>query len=184
MRYTRQRGRRGRRRNVEVGGDCFRWNVEVETASGIVERSVRGRLIHSQYARDSLLADNRHSSAQRRNTGIRYDMRCYFNVRSNADMSQLNVPQGINNKKVEKEKLKSKKTDMLRSIGKQSGEYVESVLKEEKEGYGGKDLQKRKVLILELKSKGVRVVSRWNRWRKCHSTDWVIQHWREVERST
>ena len=34
---------------------------------------------------------------------------------------------------------------MLRSIGEQSGESVESV-GEEKEGYGGKDLQKRKVL--------------------------------------
>jgi len=34
---------------------------------------------------------------------------------------------------------------MLRSIGKQSGESVESVLDEkEKEGYSGKDLQKRK----------------------------------------
>jgi len=31
--------------------------------------------------------------------------------------------------------------DMLRSIGKQSAESME----EEKEGYGGKDLQKRKV---------------------------------------
>ena len=40
---------------------------------------------------------------------------------------------------------------MLRSIGKQSrdfGESVESVRKE-KEGYGGKDLQKREVLRLE-----------------------------------
>jgi len=36
---------------------------------------------------------------------------------------------------------------MLISIGKQSGESVESVPKEEKEGYeySGKDLQKRKV---------------------------------------
>jgi len=33
---------------------------------------------------------------------------------------------------------------MLRSIGKQSGESVVSP-EEEKEGYGGKDLQKRKV---------------------------------------
>jgi len=32
------------------------------------------------------------------------------------------------------------KKDMLRSIGKQSGESVESVLKEEKEGCGWKDL--------------------------------------------
>jgi len=36
-----------------------------------------------------------------------------------------------------------KKTDMLRSIGKQSGE---SSRQEEKEGCGGKDVQKRKVL--------------------------------------
>jgi len=28
---------------------------------------------------------------------IRYDTRCYFNVRSNADMSQLNLPHGTNN---------------------------------------------------------------------------------------
>jgi len=35
---------------------------------------------------------------------------------------------------------------MLRSIGKQSGKTVESVLVEkEKEGYGGKDLQKGRV---------------------------------------
>ena len=34
---------------------------------------------------------------------------------------------------------------MLRSIGKHSGEFVESVLKEN----GGKDLQKRKVLSLK-----------------------------------
>jgi len=43
-----------------------------------------------------------------------------------------------------------RKTDMLRSIGKQSGESVELV--QEKKimvGYGGKDLQKRKVLSLE-----------------------------------
>ena len=43
------------------------------------------------------------------------------------------------------EKLKSKKTDMLRSIGKQFAEFVESDSvspEEEKEGYSGKDLQK------------------------------------------
>jgi len=44
---------------------------------------------------------------------------------------------------------------MLRSIGKQSGKSVETVLKEEKEDYGGKDLQKRKVLSLKSKSEGV-----------------------------
>jgi len=39
---------------------------------------------------------------------------------------------------------------VLRSIGKQSGESGESVSpEEEKDGYGGKDLQKKKVLSLE-----------------------------------
>jgi len=43
---------------------------------------------------------------------------------------------------------------MLRSIGEQSGVSVSS-LKKGKVGYGGKDLQKRKVLSLEWKSEGV-----------------------------
>ena len=43
-----------------------------------------------------------------------------------------------------------KKSDVLGSIGKQSGESVEeSVPKKKREGCGGKDLQKRKVLSLE-----------------------------------
>ena len=46
------------------------------------------------------------------------------------------------------------KTDMLRSIGKQSGESVESVPKKKREAAGGKDLQKRKVLSVEWKSEG------------------------------
>ena len=64
---------------------------------------------------------------------------------------------------------------MLRSIGKQSGECVESVQVpgEEMVGYGGKYLQKRKVLSLEWKSEGVMDdesdMSLWNQWRKCHS---------------
>ena len=41
------------------------------------------------------------------------------------------------------------KTDMLRSIGKQSGESVESVPKKKREAAGGTDLQKRKVLSVE-----------------------------------
>jgi len=40
---------------------------------------------------------------------IRYDTRCSFNVQSKADMSQLNLPHGTNNQKVEqKEKRKTK----------------------------------------------------------------------------
>jgi len=74
---------------------------------------------------------------------LRYDTRCYFNVSSNADISQLNLPHGTNNQKVEnKEKLKSKKTDMLRSISKQSGESVESVLKKKRKATVGRILTK------------------------------------------
>jgi len=50
---------------------------------------------------------------------------------------------------VETEELKSKKTDMLRSIDRQFGESVHGVSPEEKECYGEKDLQKRKVLSLQ-----------------------------------
>jgi len=50
---------------------------------------------------------------------------------------------------VENKKVKIKKTDMLRSIGKQSGGSVESVLRKKRKGYGGKNLQIMKVLSLE-----------------------------------
>ena len=61
---------------------------------------------------------------------IQYDMRCYFNVCSKADISQLKLLHGIKTKKVEKkEKTKKERMDMLRRIGKQSGKSVESVLK-------------------------------------------------------
>jgi len=37
-----------------------------------------------------------HKEKERYDT-IRYDTRCYFNVRSKADMSQLNLPHGTDN---------------------------------------------------------------------------------------
>jgi len=57
---------------------------------------------------------------------IRYD-RCYFNVRSKADISQLNLPHGTDKLKKckNRKKLKSKKTDMLRSNSKQSGKSIQ-----------------------------------------------------------
>jgi len=55
-------------------------------------------------------------------------------------MSQLNVPHGINNQKVENGK--TKKTDMLRSIGKQSGESVESVPKKKRKATVGRICRK------------------------------------------
>ena len=36
-----------------------------------------------------------------------YDTRCYFNVRSKADMSQLSLPHGTNNQKVENRTTKN-----------------------------------------------------------------------------
>jgi len=57
---------------------------------------------------------------------LRYDTRCYFNVRSKADISQLNLPK--RNRQLKKcknrKKLKSKKTDMLRSNSKQYGKSI------------------------------------------------------------
>jgi len=44
------------------------------------------------------------------------------------DTSQLNLPHGTKLNSGKKEKVKSKKTDMLKSMGKQSVESVESVL--------------------------------------------------------
>ena len=51
-------------------------------------------------------------------------------------MSQLNLPRGTNNKKVERQekKLKSKKT----GIGKQSAESAESVLKKKRKARVGR----------------------------------------------
>jgi len=74
---------------------------------------------------------------------MRYDTRCYFYVSSKAEVNKLNLTHGTIIKKWKREKLKSKKTDMLRSIGKQSGESVKSVLK-----------KKRKVMVGRICRKG------------------------------
>ena len=57
-------------------------------------------------------------------------------MRSKADTSLLNLPHGTT-KKWKRDKLKSKKTDMLRSIGKQSGESMKSVRKKERKAQSG-----------------------------------------------
>ena len=57
------------------------------------------------------------------------------------NISQLNLPHETK-QKGGKERKKVK-TDMPRSIGKQSGGIFEVSPKEENEGYGGNDLQKR-----------------------------------------
>ena len=51
-------------------------------------------------------------------------------MRSKTYMSKINLQRG--KLTVENRKSREKKTDMLRSIGKQSGEFVESVLKKKR----------------------------------------------------
>jgi len=55
---------------------------------------------------------------------IRYEQRCYSDMRSKAYMSQINLQHGTTTNSGEQED-KRVKTDMLRSIGKQSGEAVQ-----------------------------------------------------------
>ena len=74
-------------------------------------------------------------------------MRCYFNVRSKADISRLNLTHGPTTKKCKVT------TDMLRSEVNSLGNPCDQSWKS-KEGYGGKDLQKSKVLSLEWESEG------------------------------
>jgi len=50
------------------------------------------------------------------------------------------------NEKWKTEKLKSKKTDMLRSIGKQSGESSESVVKKRKKAVVGRICRKGRMI--------------------------------------
>ena len=88
---------------------------------------------------------------------VQYDTRCYFNVRSKAEISQLNLPHG--NRQLKKcknrRKLKSKKTDMLRSkVNSLENPYSETWRRKRK-GCGREDLQERKDVSLERKSEWV-----------------------------
>jgi len=57
-------------------------------------------------------------------------------------MGQLNLPHGTKLKRVKNRKTKKAKTDMLRSIGKQSGESVESVPKKKRKATLGRICRK------------------------------------------
>ena len=62
---------------------------------------------------------------------VRYDTRCYFNVRSKADMSQLNLPHGNRQlKSIKAEKLRSKRRNLLTSNSKSLGNHAVSPEKE------------------------------------------------------
>jgi len=69
---------------------------------------------------------------------------------------------------------------MLRSISKQSGESIWSVLKKKRKATVGRICRKGRFWAWNERVKGwwmMRVVSRWNRWRKCHSKNWAIPNW-------
>ena len=101
-----------------------------------------------------------------------HDTRRYFNVRSKADISQLNSPHGTKLKKWKREKLKSEKNGCS-DVSVNSPRGIRGFSPEEK----------RKVTVVRFCRKGklwawnervkgwrlMKVVSRWNRWKKCHS---------------
>ena len=65
----------------------------------------------------------------------RKEKKCYSDMRSEAYVSKINLQHGttaVENMKTTKQKDYRVKTDMLRSIGKQSGESVESVRKKKR----------------------------------------------------
>jgi len=51
----------------------------------------------ASYFRPGARPEGSKPEAQGPRAGIRYDTRCYFNVRSKADMSRLNLPHGDDN---------------------------------------------------------------------------------------
>jgi len=62
------------------------------------EQSMPLRLIDKLiYLIDCDTRYRRRAIHRRRRGTIRYDTRCYFNVRSKANMSQLNIPHGTDN---------------------------------------------------------------------------------------
>jgi len=88
---------------------------------------------------------------------VRYDTIRYFSVRSKADTSQLYLPHGTKNEKVENRKTIKSKQNSEVSVNSPGNPRSQS--RKEKEGYGKKDLQKRKVFFnffsLGRKSEGV-----------------------------
>ena len=63
-------------------------------------------------------------------------------MRLKADVSQLNLPHGTKLKSGKQKKTNKSKTDMLRSIGKQSGKYVEPARKKKRKATVGKTCRK------------------------------------------
>ena len=66
----------------------------LQRVEAVVDEVLAGRQIdHAKHRVEVCIAHQPYDT-------IRYDTRCYFNVRSKADMSQLNLPHGNDNEKV------------------------------------------------------------------------------------
>jgi len=66
-----------------------------------ISRNYQHRLLDVVVAHPALQSTGEfHNLTNTSSLTIRYDTRCYFNVRSKASMSQLNIPHGTDNLKV------------------------------------------------------------------------------------
>ena len=70
---------------------------------------------------------------------VRHDTRCCFYVRSRVSLIYRTE---LTTKKWKTEKLRSKKTDMLKGVGEQSWESMESVLKKKRKASVGRTCRK------------------------------------------
>jgi len=76
-------------------------------------------------------------------------------VRSKADISQLNLPHGTNNWKVENRKKLKRNKQICSAVSVNSSRGIREVsAEEEKEGLRWEELAEKKVLSLEQKSEG------------------------------
>jgi len=85
---------------VEATEDSLNRALDLFDAPRGVDVSLTGRPSAQSYDEvGAVLLDARLTGPilVRLNSTIRYDTRCYFNVRSKADISQLNLPHGTDN---------------------------------------------------------------------------------------
>jgi len=67
-------------------------------SSGVLSPTPGGTAaLHTAFSKAASVVSKIHSRRFREYDTIRYDTRCYFNVRSKANMSQLNLPHGTDN---------------------------------------------------------------------------------------
>jgi len=80
----------------EISTAASRRDADICAGYGLTETNMIAMTRIGQFKLGSTGQVTPNTSAKVSST-IRYDTRCYFNVRSKADMSQLNLPHGNNN---------------------------------------------------------------------------------------